>query len=227
MGSSDLKTGKIRALLEEKKLDAALISSQAGFSWLSDGGRGHVAISTEASVASFFVTMDEVHLITNNIEAQRLQDEELADLDCQIDEYPWYDESQHDEIIQRLCSGRQVGADISMDGLVDISGELAELRYILTDGEVERYRQLGKQCGEAIGKVCKIIKPGMSEFEIAGVMSSELYSREVNPIVLLVAVDDRVSQYRHPLPTGKRVERYGMIVVCIYFSAIIPCTYPF
>ena len=214
MKASDVKFTKVRALLKEKNLDAALISSQSNFSWLSDGGRGHVALASEASVASFFVTLDEIYLVTNNIEAQRLRYEELGNLDCQIREYPWYDDSQRDEIIQQLCSGKRVGAEVPMDGAVNIAGELAELRYVLTDLEVTRYRQLGQQCGEAIGRICKVVTPGMSEFEIAGMMSAELYSRGVSPIVLLVAVDDRVSQYRHPLPTDKRVEGYGMIVIC-------------
>lgn len=214
MGVLNTKAAKVRRLLREKNLDAALISTQANFSWLSDGGRGHVALASEASVGSFFVTMDEVYLITSNIEAQRLQDEEIGDLEYRVKEHPWYDNAKRGEIARKLCSGKKVGADMPMDGAANIAGDIAELRYMLSDLEVERYQQLGQQCGEAIGKVCKAIKPGMSEFEIAGMASAELYSRAVAPVVLLVAVDDRISLYRHPLPTGKRVEKYGMIVIC-------------
>jgi len=214
MGSSNAKAARIRTLLKEKNLDAALISTQANFSWLSDGGRGHVSIASEASVASFFVTPDEVYLIADNIEAQRLQDEEPGGFECLTKEYMWYDSDEKAEILQELCSGKKVGGDVPMDGMVNIAADIDELRYELTDLEVERYRQLGQQCGEAIGKVCKSMKPGLSEFEIAGIMSAELYSRDVCPIVLLIAVDDRISSYRHPLPTDKRVEKYGMIVVC-------------
>ncbi len=208
------KVTKLRGLLREKNLDAAFISTQSNFSWLSDGGRGHVALASEASVGSFFVTMDEVYLITNNIEAQRLQDEEIGDLEYQVKEHPWHDDAKKSEIVQQLCSGKKIGTDTPMDGAIDIAGDVAELCYILSDLEVERYQQLGQQCGEAIGKVCKVMKPGMSEFEIAGIASAELYSRDIAPIVLLVAVDDRISLYRHPLPTNKRVEKYGMIVIC-------------
>jgi len=113
-----------------------------------------------------------------------------------------------------LCGDHRVGTDTPIDGMINVSSEIAELRYTLTDQEVKRYKELGKDCGEAIGKVCKSMKPGMSEFEIAGVMESELYGRGVTPIVLLIAVDDRISSYRHPLPTDKRVQKYGMIVIC-------------
>lgn len=208
------KLDRVRNFIKENGFDALFISKQSNFSWLSDGGRGHVAVASESSVASFFVTMDEVHLVTNNIEARRIQEEELKGFDCQVREHFWYDDDQRAEIIKQLCSGKLVGGDMSMDGVTNVAEKMAELRYILTDQEVERYRHLGKQCGEAIGKVCKAMKRGMSEFEIAGVMSSELYSRGVDPVVLLIAVDDRISRYRHPLPTDKRIEKYGMVVVC-------------
>jgi len=208
------KPSRIRELMKQKQLDAILISNQANFSWFSDGGRGHVAMATEASVASLFVTSDKVFLITNNIEAQRLKDEELPNLDFEIKEHPWHDNSKRDQIINELCAGKRVGSDTPIDGTINIANDIAELRYALTDLEVARYKELGQHCGEAIGKVCKGMKPDLSEFEIAGIMASELYGRGVTPVVLLIAVDDRVEQYRHPLPTDKRVQKYGMIVIC-------------
>jgi len=211
---SNIKHAKINDLMEKKGLDAVLISMQGNFSWFSDGGRGHVAMATESSVASFFITRDEVFLITNNIEAQRLKEEELPNLDCVIKEHFWHDRGQRDKIINELCKGKNVGSDTDIKGMINIAQDIAELRYVLTDVEVSHYKELGKDCGEAIGKVCKSMKPGLSEFEIAGIMAKELYSREITPVVLLIAVDDRVERYRHPLPTDKRVERYGMIVIC-------------
>jgi Xaa-Pro aminopeptidase len=212
--ASNTKVSKIRQLLKDKKLDAIFLSAQSSFAWLSDGGRGHVAMASESSVGSFFITQKEVYLITNNIEAQRLKEEELPNLDYQVKEHFWYDNNQKDNIISELCSDKRIGSDTPMDGAVDVAQDVAELRYILTDAEVLHYKELGKDCGEAIGKVCKSMKPGLSEFEMAGIMASELYSRSITPIVLLIAVDDRIERYRHPLPTDKRVEKYGMIVIC-------------
>ena len=207
------KVNRVRNFLKDNNFDGMLITRQANFSWLSSG-RGHVSMASEASVASLFVTMDEIYLITNNIEAGRIQDEEIDGINCTLKKHFWYDNSEREKIIHELCSGKRVCADTFMDNAANVANKIAELRYILTGKEVELYKQLGKHCGEAIGKVCKGLKPGMSEFEIAGVMSSELYSRGIDPIVLLIALDDRVSRYRHPLPTDKKVEKYGMIVVC-------------
>jgi Xaa-Pro aminopeptidase len=208
------KLSKMREIIKQKQLDAIIISSQGNFSWLSDGGRGHVAMATDSSVGSFFITLDKIYLITNNIEAQRLKEEELSNLSYELKEHPWHDNSKKDQIMRELCAGKRVGSDTPADDITNVANDIAKLRYIITDLEVEHYKELGKHCGEAIGKVCKAMKPGLSEFEIAGIMASELYSRSITPIVLLIAVDDRIERYRHPLPTDKRIEKYGMIVIC-------------
>lgn len=211
----DQKVQKIRSLIKDKGLDGVLISSQPNFSWLTNGGRGHVALSTVLSEASIFITQDEIFIITNNIEAQRLKDEEIdAELQFKLLEYHWFDSKEREGFITDLTEGKNIGADVPMTGMVDLSSEIAELRYVLTEVEISRYRDLGRDCGEAIGKICKAMKPGLSEYQIAGAISSELYSRGIDPIVILVAVDDRVTSYRHPLPTSKCVQNYGMVVIC-------------
>lgn len=211
----DQKVQKVRSLAKGKGLDGVLISSQPNFSWLTNGGRGHVALSTVLSEALIFVTQDEIFIITNNIEAQRLKDEEIdVNLKFKLLEYPWFDSKKKENFIADLTAGKNIGADVPMTGMLDLSSEIAELRYILTETEVSRYRELGKDCGEAIGKICKMMRPGISEYQIAGAISSELYNRGIDPIVVLVAVDERVTSYRHPLPTNKSVQNYGMVVIC-------------
>jgi Xaa-Pro aminopeptidase len=38
--------------------------------------------------------------------------------------------------------------------------------------------------------------------------------RGLNPTVILIATDERVFKYRHPIATDKKLERYAMIVIC-------------
>lgn len=54
----------------------------------------------------------------------------------------------------------------------------------------------------------------MSEYEIAGRLSDEAERRGCQAIVNLIATDQRIFNYRHPLPTEKRLERYAMLVLC-------------
>jgi antitoxin VapB len=58
------------------------------------------------------------------------------------------------------------------------------------------------------------VRPGMSEFEIAGLLSQAVESRGVQTIVNLIATDERIFSFRHPLPTSKKLQHYAMLIVC-------------
>jgi len=54
----------------------------------------------------------------------------------------------------------------------------------------------------------------MTEEEISAMTSSLLIQKAVLPSVLLMAVDDRILKYKHALPRGKRLQRFGMVNLC-------------
>jgi antitoxin VapB len=58
------------------------------------------------------------------------------------------------------------------------------------------------------------IQPGMTEQHIAAILGSEVQQRGAQPIVNLIATDERAYHFRHPLPTDKKLERYVMLVLC-------------
>jgi antitoxin VapB len=58
------------------------------------------------------------------------------------------------------------------------------------------------------------VRPGQAEQEIAACLGDETQRRGAQPIVNLIAVDERVVKYRHPLPTDKTLERYALLVLC-------------
>ena len=60
----------------------------------------------------------------------------------------------------------------------------------------------------------RAVRPGMTEFQIAGLLAEASQSRGVQPIVNLIATDQRIYTFRHPLPTAKTLERYAMMVLC-------------
>jgi antitoxin VapB len=65
------------------------------------------------------------------------------------------------------------------------------------------------------------VQPGQSEQEIAALLGGETQKRGVQPIVVLIATDERIFNYRHPLPTDKRLERYAMLVLCGRKSGLV------
>lgn len=111
--------------------------------------------------------------------------------------------------------------DPSLGPLRAIGPEIARLRARLTAPEVERYRALGREAGEALGEVCRGLQPGLSEDEIAGRTAAALLARGAVPVVLLVGADARLERFRHPLPTSHLWERSVMVVACARREGLI------
>ena len=60
----------------------------------------------------------------------------------------------------------------------------------------------------------RAVRPGQTEQEIAARLGHETQARSAQPIVNLIATDERIFKFRHPLPTDKKMERYAMLVLC-------------
>jgi antitoxin VapB len=62
---------------------------------------------------------------------------------------------------------------------------------------------------------------GQTEDDLAALAAHELRQRGLVPWVLLVAADERIRRHRHPLPAGRHVERYFMLVTCAERGGLI------
>jgi Xaa-Pro aminopeptidase len=207
------KERRVRALMAERGLDAVLLSRQANFAWFTCGGDNHVGIATETGVAHLLITADRKWALCENIEAHRIMEEELDGQGFECRSYPWWQEGLA-QTVRDLSGDGAVGCDLPHPGCQEISAQLAPLRYELTPEEVERYRVVGAAVGQALGEVARAIKPGMTEHAIASDLAARLLPQGIVPVVLLIATDDRVFRYRHPIPTDRRLEKHAMLVVC-------------
>ena len=88
-------------------------------------------------------------------------------------------------------------------GAMSLEQEISRLRAPLTPLELHRYQELGAAVGGAIGAVARSVEVGVSEQEVAGLLTSALAPLQIRPVVLLVAADDRIARYRHPTPTAR------------------------
>lgn len=212
MTEFETKQQRLRALLEQRQLDALLLQRASSFAWATGGGRSYINTAASDGVASLLITRDCRYLITNNIEAQRLEREEgLAAQNWEILATPWH---ARDETLAQLTRGLKWGADVPLSGACDLSAELARLRANLTPAEGERFRTLGKLCAVAMNAAIHAVRPRMTEYEIASLLACETESRGAQAIVNLVATDERIFRFRHPLPTNKELEHYAMLVLC-------------
>ena len=209
------KKKKIKAYLESKKVDCILLNKQCNFSWITAGGSDYVAVASEGGVGSVFFDGNRGIILCNNIEAPRLKDEEVLENSFEIVSYPWQEEKRKDEILKELISGKITGSDTPAgEGLLPLDKSFDELRFSLCESEVSRYRDLGRMCAEIVEESAVGVKIGETENQIAGKLSELCYSRGIMAVVNLVAADERIFKYRHPLPTDKPVKKYVMIVLC-------------
>lgn len=206
------KHDRIRALLEEHRLDALLLQRVSSFAWATCGAASYVNTATTEGAAALLITRSDRHLITNNIEATRLEREEgLAKQGWIFHTAPWYETHA---AVAELAKGLRLGGDGPYAGATDLTPEVARLRSLLTAEEGARFRELARLCAEAMDAAARAVCPGLTEHRIAGLLAQEAESRGVQAIVNLIATDSRIFAFRHPLPTHKTLERYAMLVLC-------------
>lgn len=212
MSEVKLKQKMIRELLERHSIDAVLLRRAGSFAWATCGAASYVNTAATNGAASLLITLRSRYVITDNIEATRLrQEENLESQGWEFHIAPWYE--MNDAVVE-LARGLRLGADHACPGAVDLSTELSRLRATLTPEEGVRFRSLSRGCADAMDKAIRAVHPGMTEHQIAGLLAGEVQSLGIQPTVVLIATDERIFQFRHPLPTDRRMERYAMLVLC-------------
>ena len=68
-------------------------------------------------------------------------------------------------------------------------GQYAHVRTPFTP---QRYRDGGRRAADAMEAACRALRPGMDEHEIAGVLDQQIHKAALNPLVTLVAGDERI-----------------------------------
>jgi Xaa-Pro aminopeptidase len=209
---SQIKLSRVRNLLDQFQVDGLVLRRVGSFAWMTCGASSQVNTASTEGAAALLITREQCYLTTNNIEAPRLKEESgLAEQGWELIVSPWHNPQKG---LNELADGLSLAADVPFLDAKDASADVARLRSNLTPMEGERFKLLGKLSAQAMHAALLGVKPGMSEEAIAGLLSDEAFKRGLQPIVNLVAVDERVSLFRHPLPTHKKLEQYAMLVLC-------------
>lgn len=205
------KLEMVRGYLSEAGLDAVILATRANFAWLTAGGSNHVGLGSATGVGTLVVTAEGQHLLTNNIEAGRFEDEEVGELPFEIRSMEWYEEDLREQLAPIASGG--LGADIPLAYAEDVSDGISRVRWRLLEPEIERYRQVGRIASEAIAQTGRGIEPGMTEHQAAGILMGHVFAAGAQPVVALIAADERAMRYRHPIPTDATIDRHVMLVV--------------
>jgi antitoxin VapB len=222
------KTGRIVRALAAEGLGGVLLGAQHNFAWLTAGGTSGVDTSREAGACALLVRGDgRRFVLANRIEMARLLAEEISADEFEPVEFAWEEEkSSPDFLAERaralLEAGEDLGSDLALGGGARVvEGAVARCRYQLTDSESERFRLLCRDAGEAIGGLARTLSPGETEKEVARRADGALAARDIRSVVTLVAADERLEKFRHPVPTGRAWERVLMVVVCARRAGLI------
>ena len=160
------KLASLRQWMHHHNFAATVLSTQASFSWITGGGDHKVLTAADTGVARVVVTQAGQYVLTNNIEAPRLADEELGDLPFELVHDNWHEQDDLARLTP-LASGA-VASDTAWPGGSSAQADaIGRLSWSLLPPELERYRKCGALCSRALAETAREIEPGMTEHEIA------------------------------------------------------------
>jgi Xaa-Pro aminopeptidase len=208
------KHNRITALLTKRDLDAVVLKKAANVAWII-GGRAHIPTTLELSCMDVVVYRDRIVVVTNKIEAPRLQAEELSGYE-ELLIINWFEGREG-----QLPKGSRIGVDGSESERINLQIEIEQLRRNLNEFEIKELKEIGFDASEALTEAMLDISPDMSEVEVAGEIAEVMWKKNLEPVVLLVAGQSRMKKYRHPLPTLENIGGMAMGVICARRKGLI------
>ena len=205
-------------MLSAESLDGVLLNTQHNFAWLSCGGSNGIDMTRENGAGFLLVTRDgRRFVIANNIEMPRLLTEEISEDDFQPIEITWQTEKDPHIVVnaaRSVLQGSNLGCDIGFPETRLIEHAIAGCRFELTPEETDRYKQLGSDAGHALKEVVPLLVPGQTETQVARIVRDALNATDIYPVVTLVAGDERIAKFRHPVATDNPWTNTLLIVAC-------------
>lgn len=220
------KLERVARVAQAAGLQGVLLAAHHNIAWLTSGRHNRVDASREAGTSRLLVTADGRRcVLANAIEMPRMLDEVLAGLEYEPIDYSWTDDQDAGYAVRTarawLGDGAVVGADVLLPETTAIESALARARASLTDGEIERYRLLGREAGQALGHVCTALTPGDDERDIARSVMDAAAGIRARAIVTLVGSDERLRRYRHPVPAARSWQHVVMVALCAERDGLI------
>jgi Metallopeptidase family M24 len=213
----------MQAVLHETESAGIRLRGTDWFAWATAGASSTVLLAAEIGIAEVLVTPTTAWIITNEIEAQRLKDEQLPqgleELPYKVYAYPWAENSE--PFVREVTKGGKVLSDRPTLHEFLLPQSLIQSRRVMMPSELERYRQVGQAASAAMTGVLTQAQPTWTEYQLAGAGAEALWARGLHPVLTLAAGDRRLPLYRHPLPSGETIGRQAMLVFCARGQGLI------
>lgn len=207
------KLALLRDCLEQAGAAAIRLRGVDWFAWATAGGSNAVLHTAELGVAEVLVTRDEAVILTDEIEAARLRDEEVpAGFTFHVT--PWAQVELRERYVLGLAGEGGVLSDHPRGQELALPNGLRQRRLVLAASEQARYRLLGREAAEAMTEVMHAARPDWTEYQLAGAGAAALWRRGIHPALVLAAGERRMSLYRHPTPSHEPIGGRAMLVFC-------------
>src|SRR3954466_16410731 len=197
----------LREIIRARGAASLVLRTRRDFAWLTMRGQNHVALFTEAGVAPIVVTPDDAVVLAPTNEYDRIADEELRGLPLRLVSIPWWD---GDAVARETAAISGGPAVLEVE---DVAAELEGLRTRLSDAEHARMGVIAELVNSSMTEALQTVRHGTTEDALAGELAGTLADAGARLPVILVASDERISRYRHPLPTAKQIRERVMVVV--------------
>ncbi len=199
---------RLSSFLDSHNLEAIWLARPNNFAWLT-GGSNVVDRDSPLGVAAAGYHRDgRLRVLTNTIEADRLRTEEVP-AEFSVTATAWHRESLAEAVAAE--SPTPAAADFTVEGLKQL--DCSVLRQPLTDGDIDRYRELGTETATAVEDVCRELSADDTEQAVAAEVRSALEARGIAAPVVLVGGCSRAQTYRHYTPTTAELGDYALVSV--------------
>jgi len=204
----------IREALTETGATGVRLKGTDWFAWATAGASNTVLLAAETGVAEVLVTVRDAWVLTDEIEAQRLQDEELS-ADFKLHVNPWADATARESFVRDVTNEGKVLSDRPIPHVEKrLPASLQQHKRVMMSSELERYREVGRKASVAMTEVLSKAQPTWTEYQLAGAGAEALWARGLHPALTLVAGERRLPLYRHATATGEALGRQAMMVFC-------------
>lgn len=207
------KLALLRATMAQAGAHAVRLRGSDWFAWATAGGSNAVLLTAETGVAEVLVTVDEACILTDDIELERLRNEEVPP-GFTFHAAPWDLVEMRDTYVRSVADDATVVSDRPQHGELALPAALRARRLVLGASEQERYRILGREAAEAMSEVMRRARPDWTEFELAGAGAEALWRRGIEPALVLAAGAERLPRYRHATPSNQPLGDRAMMVFC-------------
>jgi hypothetical protein len=209
------KVDILRLILKRYDKKGILVTEFANLCWLGIK-RPNVLALTESVVVKIEITFDDIFLIANNIEIERIFDEEICE-----EIVPFFSKKTFDWYV----TDEKIFEYPQEDYLIDqfIENELKLHRMVMNTSDLQQSIALGKDIVSIIEDILGVIQKGKTEREISAQMHQMCVDKNIDVGLALCATEKRALLYRHPITSNDSIKDTCLLALTVRRQGIYSC----